>query len=114
MLETDLLTVESEAGALENDQLTAVLEVRDSARCRRVGMTQRVRRAALRAGALFRPLGRRVRAEHNVQRTEAGSDFAAQFCSCDPPMVHFELCQRHLACVTVSFQVTHFTEFIDT
>ena len=56
-LETDLLTVESEAGVLENDQLTAVLEVRASARRRRVGLSQRVRRAALRAGALFRPVG---------------------------------------------------------
>ena len=87
MLETGLLTAESEAGALENDQLTAVLELRASARRRRVGMSQRVRRAALRAGALFRPVGRRVRAEHSVQRAEALSDFEAQFSSCDPPMV---------------------------
>ena len=86
-LETDLLTVESEADVLENDQLTAVLVVRASSRRRRVGMTQRVRRAALRAGALFLPVGRRVRAEHSVQRAEAGSDFAAQFCSRDAPMV---------------------------
>ena len=69
-LEADLLTVESEADVLEDDPLTAVLEVRASSRRRRVGMTQRVRRAALRAGALFRPVGRRVRAEHSVQRAE--------------------------------------------
>ena len=41
------------------------------------------RRAAMRAGALSRPAGRRVRAE----RSEAGSDFASQFCPCDPPLV---------------------------
>ena len=72
---------------LEDDPSMAVLEVRASSRRRRVGMTQRVRRAALRAGALFRPVGRRVRAEHSVQRAEAGSDFASQFCPCDPPLV---------------------------
>ena len=32
---------------------------------------------------LFRPAGRRVRAEHS----EAGSEFASQFCPCDPPSV---------------------------
>ena len=53
-LEADLLTVESEADVLEDDQSTAVLEVRASSRPRRVGMTQRVRRAALRAGGGFR------------------------------------------------------------
>ena len=82
-LEADLLSVESEAGLLENDPSMAVSEVRASLRRRRVGMTRRARRAALRAGALSRPAGRRVRAE----RSEAGSDFASQFCSCDPPLV---------------------------
>ena len=75
MLETDLLTAESEAGALETDVLvavvpTAVLEtsslmVRASARRRRAGVSRRGRRAALRAGALCQP--------------EAGSDFEAEF-----------------------------------
>ena len=37
----------------------------------------------MRAGALSRPSGRRVRAE----RSEAGSDFASQFCSGEPPLV---------------------------
>ena len=83
MLETDLLSVESEAGLLEDDPLHAVSEVRASLWRRRVGVTRRARRAALRAGALSRPAGRRVRAE----RIEAGSDFASQFCSCDPPLV---------------------------
>ena len=82
-LEADLLSVESEANVLEDDPLMAVSEVRASSRRRRVGVTQRVRRAALRAGALFRPAGRRVRAE----RSEAGSEFASQFCPCDPPLV---------------------------
>ena len=68
-LEADLLSVESEANVLEDDPLMAVSEVRASLRRRRVGMTRRVRRAALRAGALFRPAGRRGRAE----RSEAGS-----------------------------------------
>ena len=63
--------------------IMAVSEVRASLRRRRVGTTRRVRRAALRAGALSRPAGRRVRAE----RSEAGSDFASQFCPCDPPLV---------------------------
>ena len=77
MLETDLLNVAPEDGALEadllnaapeadvlaDDPLMAVSEVRASSRRRRVGMTQRVRRAALLAGALFRPVGRRVRAD---------------------------------------------------
>ena len=61
----------------------AVSEVRASLRRRRVGVTRRSRRAAMRAGALSRPSGRRVRAE----RSEAGSDFASQFCSGDPPLV---------------------------
>ena len=82
-LEADLLSVESEAGLLEDDLLMAVSEVRASLRRRRVGVTRRARRAALRAGASSRPAGRRVRAE----RIEAGSDFASQFCSCDPPLV---------------------------
>ena len=68
---------------LEDDPLMAVSEVRASLRRRRVGTTRRVRRAALRAGALSRPAGRRVRAE----RSEAGSEFASQFCPCDPPLV---------------------------
>ena len=84
VLEADLLSVESEAGLLEDDPLMAVSEVRASLRRRRVGVTRRARRAALRAGALSRPAGRRVRTE----RIEAGSDFASQFCSCDPPLVH--------------------------
>ena len=83
MLETDLLNVESEAGLLEDDPLHAVSEDGASLRRRRVGVTRRARRAALRAGALSRPAGRRVR----VERIEAGSDFASQFCSCDPPLV---------------------------
>ena len=82
-LEADLLSVESEAHVLEDDPLMAVSEVRASLRRRRVGTTRRVRRAALRAGALSRPAGRRVRAE----RSEAGSDFGSQFCPCDPPLV---------------------------
>ena len=48
-LETDLLSVESEAGLLEDDPLMAVSEVRASLRRRRVGVTRRARRAALRA-----------------------------------------------------------------
>ena len=83
VMEADLLSVESEAGLLEDDPLLAVSEVRASLRRRRVGVTRRARRAALRAGALCRPAGRRVRTE----RIEAGSDFASQFCSCDPPLV---------------------------
>ena len=82
-LEADLLSVESEAGLLENDPSMAVSEVCASLRRRRVGVTRRARRAAMRAGALSRPSGRRVRAE----RSEAGSDFASQFCSGDPPLV---------------------------
>ena len=82
-LEADLLSVESEAHVLEDDPLMAVSEVRASLRRRRAGTTRRVRRAALRAGALSRPAGRRVRAE----RSEAGSEFASQFCSGDPPLV---------------------------
>ena len=83
--EDGALTEESEADVLEDDPSMAVSEVRASSRRRRVGMTQRVRRAAWRVGALFRPVGRRVRAEHSVQRAEAGSDFASQFCPCDLP-----------------------------
>ena len=91
-LETDRLSMELEAGALENDRPTPMLEtsssmVRASARRRRAGESQRGRRAALQAGALFRPVGRRVRAEHSVQRAEAGSDFEAAFTSCDNPIV---------------------------
>ena len=82
-LEADLLSVESEANVLEDDPLMAVSEVRASLRRRHVGVTRRARRAALRAGALSRPAGRCVRAE----RSEAGSEFASQFCSCDPPLV---------------------------
>ena len=82
-LEADLLSVESEANVLEDDPFMAVSEVRASLRRRRIGMTRRARRAALRAGALSRPAGRRVRAE----RSEAGSEFASQFCPCDPPLV---------------------------
>ena len=51
-LEADLLSVESEANVLEDDPLMAVSEVRASLRRRRVGMTRRARRASLRAGAL--------------------------------------------------------------
>ena len=90
-LEADLLSVESEAGLLEDDPLLAVSELRASLRRRRVGVTRRARRAAMRAGALSRPAGRRVRAE----RIEAGSDFASQFCSGDSPFGAFESCQRH-------------------
>ena len=108
-LEADLLSVESEADVLEDDPLMAVSEVRASSRRRRVGMTQRVRRAALRAGALFRAVGRRVRAE----RSEAGSEFASQFCPCDPPLVRLNRV-NDIICVTVSFPVLPFTEFIDT
>ena len=95
LLETDRLFTELEARALETDRPTAVLEtsasiVRASARRRRVsgaGESQRGRRAALQAGALFRPVGRRVRAEHSVQRAEAGSDFEAAFTCCENPTV---------------------------
>ena len=84
MLETDLLNTESDAGLLEDDPVHVVLENgAASLRRRHVGVTRRSRRAALRAGALSRPSGRRVRAE----RSEAGSDFASQFCSGDPPLV---------------------------
>ena len=80
VLETDLLTAELEA--LENDRPTAVL-VRPSVRRRRAGESQRGRRAALQAGAV----GRRVRAEHSVQRAEAVSDsfdnFVAAFHTCE-------------------------------
>ena len=41
------------------------------------------RRWEKRSGSFFRPVGRRVRAE----RSEAGSEFASQFCPCDPPLV---------------------------
>ena len=105
-LETDRLSMELEAGVLENDRPTAVLEagvlendrptavletsssmVRASVRRRRAGESQRGRRAALQAGALFRPVGRRVRAEHSDQRAEAGSDsfdnFVAALHTCE-------------------------------
>ena len=81
-LETDRLSTESEAGVLENVRPSSVLEtsasmVHASVSRRRVsgaGASQRGRRAAWQAGAWFRPLGRRVRAERGVQRAEAGSD----------------------------------------
>ena len=85
-------TAELEAGALENDRPTAVLETSSSMVCasvrrRRAGESQRGRRGALQAGALFRPVCRRVRAEHSVQRAEAGSDsfdnFVAAFHTCE-------------------------------
>ena len=64
-LENHRLSTELKAGALENDRPSTVLETSAS--------TVHASASRQAAGAGFRPLGRRARAERGVQRADAGS-----------------------------------------